>query len=103
MNNAPDWIYKDIPTHNNIDYEKVEAALGFKLFIWQKAFIERGEYRRSGRTTAQILRELLTDTEQELVLQKPHSIREEIEQHQLLEIYKKLKENGIKCKTVRKR
>nr|DAH16682.1 MAG TPA: hypothetical protein [Caudoviricetes sp.] len=103
MNNAPDWIYRDIPTRNNIDYEKVEEALGFKLFIWQKTLIERGEYRQSGRTTAQILRELLTDTEQELVLQRPHSIREEIEQHQLLEIYKKLKENGIKCKTVRKR
>lgn len=103
MNNAPDWIYRDIPTYNNIVYEKVEAALGFKLFIWQKTLIECGEYRRSGRTTAQILRELLTDTEQELVLQRPHSIREEIEQRQLLEIYKKLKENGIKCKTVRKR
>lgn len=103
MNNAPDWIYRDIPTRNNIDYEKVEEALGFKLFIWQKTLIERGKYRQSGRTTAQILRELLTDTEQELVLQRPHSIREEIEQHQLLEIYKKLKENGIKCKTVRKR
>lgn len=103
MNNAPDWIYRDIQTYNNIDYEKVEAALGFKLFIWQKTLIEYGKYRQSGRTTAQILRELLTDTEQELVLQRPHSKREEIEQHQLLEIYKKLKENGIKCKTVRKR
>lgn len=99
----PDWIYSDIPTYNNIDYEKVEAALGFKLFIWQKTLIEHGEYRQSGRTTAQILRELLTNTEQELVLQRPHSIREETEQRQLLEIYKKLKENGIKCKTVRKR
>lgn len=42
MNNAPDWIYRDIPTRNNIDYEKVEEALGFKLFIWQKTLIERG-------------------------------------------------------------
>lgn len=100
MNNAPDWIYADVPTYNNIDYEKVEAALGFKLFIWQKTFIELGHYRRCGRTTARILRELLTDTEQELVLQRPHSIREKIEQQQLLEIHKKLKENGIKCKTV---
>ena len=40
-------------------FEAIEAALGFKLFAWQKTYIANGTFRRYGATTAQILRELM--------------------------------------------
>ena len=40
-------------------FEAIEAALGFKLFAWQKTYIANGNFRRYGATTAQILRELM--------------------------------------------
>jgi hypothetical protein len=40
-------------------FEAIEAALGFKLFAWQKTYIATGNFRRYGATTAQILRELM--------------------------------------------
>ena len=36
----------------------VEKALGYKLFFWQKTYIEKGAFRQYGETTAKILREL---------------------------------------------
>ena len=36
----------------------VEKALGYKLFFWQKTYIERGAFRQYGETTAKILRQL---------------------------------------------
>lgn len=39
-------------------FTAVEAALGFKLFFWQKTYIEHGVFRYYGKTTAEILREL---------------------------------------------
>lgn len=49
--------------------QRVEMAMGFKLYEWQKQYIAYGsiaffpEERRIGRTTAHILRMLLTSTE----------------------------------------
>lgn len=40
-------------------FEAVEAALGFKLFAWQKAYIVTGKFRKYGATTAEILRDLM--------------------------------------------
>ena len=40
-------------------FEAIEAALGFKLFTWQKAYIVYGKFRQYGATTAEILRELM--------------------------------------------
>lgn len=40
-------------------FEAIEAALGFKLFSWQKAYIATGQFRQYGATTAMILRELI--------------------------------------------
>lgn len=39
-------------------FAAVEEALGFKLFFWQKTYIEIGVFRCYGKTTAEILREL---------------------------------------------
>lgn len=66
MGKIPEWIYA--PTNFSPELEKmfaaVEKALGFKLFIWQKTFIANTTYRRSGRTTAEILRDLLNVSKQ---------------------------------------
>ena len=40
-------------------FEAIEAALGFKLFAWQKTYIAYGHFRQYGATTAEILRELM--------------------------------------------
>lgn len=51
-------------------FAAVEAALGFKLFFWQKSFIEHGVFRCYGETTAKILRELSKVNEPPLDLVK---------------------------------
>lgn len=40
-------------------FEAIEAALGFKLFAWQKTYIAYGHFRQYGATTAEILRKLM--------------------------------------------
>lgn len=40
-------------------FEAIEAALGFRLFAWQKAYIVTGKFRKYGATTAEILRDLM--------------------------------------------
>ncbi len=53
--------YRELPLHaTKLEawIEAVEQALGFKLFFWQKTFIEIGVFRQYGETTARILREL---------------------------------------------
>lgn len=97
---APAFIYQDMP-FSDIDYEKVERALGFKLFIWQKTFIERGEYRLSGKTTALALQTLLPYNKEPLELRRPNSRREQFEQMQIIEIQQKLKAEGIPCREIK--
>ena len=58
MKNA-NWIYESVFPENEEMFKKIEAALGFKLFFWQKAYIITGQFRRYGKTTAEILKELL--------------------------------------------
>ncbi len=53
------WIYRAVFPEYEGMFEKIEAALGFKLFVWQKTFIVTGIFRQYGKTTAEILRELL--------------------------------------------
>ena len=36
-------------------FEAIEAALGFKLFAWQKAYIVTGKFRRRGTDAGSIL------------------------------------------------
>lgn len=53
--------YRELPLHDTkleAWIEAAEQALGFKLFFWQKTFIEIGVFRQYGETTAKILREL---------------------------------------------
>lgn len=53
-----EWIYRTMPDEG-VDFDKIEKALGFKLFVWQKTFITRGEFRQYGETTARCIRRLL--------------------------------------------
>lgn len=61
-------------------FEAIEAALGFKLFAWQKTYIVHGQFRRYGATTAEILRELMQVEAFPLdYTKKPKTQREAIE------------------------
>ena len=77
-------------------FAKVENALGFKLFAWQKTYILYGMYRRTGKTTAECLRALLDEDHCPIdYTLPPRNPREEIHRRELLKIKKKLKDAGI--------
>lgn len=103
MDKAPEWIYA--PLYGDPALEKtlaaVEKALGFKLFIWQKTFIERGVFRRSGATTAEILRDLLNVNASPLdYTRPPHSNMKRFYREETKNIKEKLDAAGIPTRTV---
>lgn len=80
----------------------VEKALGYKLFFWQKTYIEKGAFRQYGETTAKILREL---SQTELLpidfrQYRRHGRREHIYCEQLLETKAILDNAGIQTRAV---
>lgn len=95
------WVYRYIP-FSKIDWLAIEKALGFRLFFWQKTYIEFGHYRRTGRTTAIILRELLRvdDVPIDATHLNARSPRQHFEGQMLVDIYFKLKNAGILTRTV---
>ena len=95
------WIYASIP-FSKIDWPAIEKALGFRLFFWQKVYIELGHYRRTGRTTAIILRELLrnSDVPIDAMHFNPRSPQQNFVGQMLVDIYFKLKNAGIQTRTV---
>ena len=82
-------------------FEKVEKALGFKLFYWQKTYILKDCYRRSGGTTAMVLKRLL-DTEAEPIdFSRPTRNKKfDFFRKDLLRIKEKLDKAGIKTREV---
>lgn len=87
--------------HNAKLFAAVEKALGFKLFIWQKTFIANTTYRRSGRTTAEILRDLLNVSKPPLDYTKPVADHmERFYREETREIKAKLDAAGIPTRTV---
>lgn len=81
--------------------QKVEKALGFKLFFWQKYFIATGMWRRYGKTTAEILRELLMQDASPINFTKPcRNPIEDFYRKELLEIKEKLDAEGIQTRKV---
>lgn len=98
-NTVPEWIFADIPCCK-IDFKTIEKVLGIKLFTWQKSYIAFGEFRRSGKTLAMILQQLLNETEEPITLRRPMSRQEEFYQKQLFEVRKKLVTAGIKCREI---
>ena len=95
------WIYRNPYIEYEELFKRIEAALGFKLFTWQKSFIVMGTFRQYGETTARILRELL-DTEAAPLdyTRRGMSHREDFYRRQLREIQERLKDAGIKTRVV---
>ena len=82
-------------------FEKVEKALGFKLFYWQKTYIMGSEIRRFGGTTANILRSLLDVEGDPLDYTRPASgKRDKFYRDTLLDIKEKLNKAVIKTREV---
>ena len=94
------WIYRPIYPEEEF-FKRIEAALGFKLFIWQKAFILTGKFRQYGATTAEILRELLDTKAEPLDYTKPPTNgRAKFYRDNLREIQEKLQRAGIETRAV---
>lgn len=101
-NIIPNFIYNGVfcPDREEL-FKRVEGALGFKLFIWQKSFIETGIFRRYGETTARILRDLLAVDSSPLDFQKKAtSLRSDLYRKELKEMQQKLNAAGIQTRRV---
>lgn len=94
---APAWIYEAAFFPNEEEmFKKIEKALGFRLFTWQKIWIIYGVERRTGRTTAECLRALLMQRPKPIdFTHAPRSAKEKIDRDILLELKGKLDEAGI--------
>ena len=98
-----DWIYSQIRTtpYREKQLEDVEKALGFKLFFWQKTFIESGHFRKYGETTARILKDLLAIDDEPLDYSaRPGNARAEFYWKETKKIKEKLDATGIITRTV---
>lgn len=72
----------------------IEKALGYKLFVWQKSLIYSGMLRRTGKTTAWVIRQLLYEDDIYIgfTYEKPE-VR--FENKELLKIAVLLKDTGL--------
>lgn len=101
----PEWIYKPVndPSWDSL-FERIEEALGFKLFIWQKTHIMGLGYRCSGQTTAEALRVLVGECiSGSIFLERPKNRMEDFYQHELIEIKRKLDDKGIISRDIERR
>lgn len=84
----------------NKRFEEIEKALGFKLFIWQKTYIIKREFRQFGATTAQILQELLDLDKGPIDYSKKALPGEAFYRFDLIQMKEKLDEAGIPTRPV---
>lgn len=98
------WIYNSVDPDDQDLGQKIEAVekvMGFKLFVWQKAFIARGQFRQMGATTAEILRDLLDVSALPIdYSERERNSMERFYRRELREIKLKLDEAGIPTRTV---
>lgn len=98
-----DFIYGD-PGEFRPDYqqlfERIEKALGFKLFFWQKSYIAHGQFRRYGATTAHILKDLVDLRNGPIDRSRAFSRQDEFYTHELRKIKEQLELAGIDTNTV---
>ena len=103
MENA-DWIYMPLSGQDGeleSILEKVEDALGFKLFIWQKTYIAQGHFRKYGATTAQALKDLLQVDAPPLDYSKrTGNHMQELYRDELKKIKRKMNQAGIPTREV---
>ncbi len=110
-NSPPNFCYLKLEPGCEELIQEIESALGFRLFTWQKSYIAYGNYRRSGKTTAHILRQLLnlesdpmdlSDNRRAAVYadSKMSPLLVEAYRRRVKEIYEKLTRRGIAIRTV---
>ena len=104
MNKNADWIYMPLSGPDGeleSILEKVEDALGFKLFIWQKTYIAQGHFRKYGATTAEVLKDLLQVDAPPLDYSKrTGNHMQELYRDELKKIKRKLNQAGIPTREV---
>ncbi|MCI8371286.1 MAG: DUF4406 domain-containing protein [Lachnospiraceae bacterium] len=111
INNIPNFCYLKLEPGCEELIQEIESALGFRLFTWQKSYIAYGNYRRIGKTTAHILRQLLylesdpmdlSDNRRAAVYAdcKMSPLLVEAYRRRVKEIYEKLTRRGIAIRTV---
>lgn len=98
------WIYRSVNLPDS-EFEKtiraVESALGFKLFVWQKTYIENEHFRQMGATTAGILRDLLNISAEPIdYTRRAVNERQQFYRRELREIKAKLDGVGIPTRAV---
>lgn len=83
-------------------FKKIETALGFKLFFWQKSFISYGVFRRFGKTTAVCIRDLIrTELPPIDFTKRPQTPMEDLYRKEIAEMQKKLSAVGIETRKIR--
>ena len=83
-------------------FKAVEEALGFKLFFWQKTYIERGVFRCFGKTTAEILQDLSQYHKQPLDLRgyRRRNLQARVYGDELLRVKETLDAAGVPTREV---
>lgn len=102
---ALEWLYHSPYERDSwVDFDAIEKALGFRLFSWQKEYIELGcSYagRRTGKTTAEILHQLLSVDEEPIDFSRPApSKRIAINRQYYRDIWEKLRDARIPMRPV---
>ncbi len=88
-----DWIYAPYILYEQ-ETKILEKALGYKLFIWQKSLIFSGMLRRTGKTTAWVIRRLLYEDDIYIGF-KYEDPELRFENKELLKIAELLKDTGL--------
>ena len=104
MGENTEWIYMPLSGQDGeleSILEKVEDALGFKLFIWQKTYIAQGHFRKYGATTAEVLKDLLqVDAPPLDYSNRTGNHMQELYRDELKKIKRKLNQAGIPTREV---
>lgn len=100
-----EWIYHTPKEYCcTVNFDAVEKALGFRLFGWQKDYILSGRAyagRRTGKTTAEILHQLLSVDEEPIDFSRPApSKRIAINRQYYRDIWEKLRDARIPMRPV---
>ncbi len=101
----PEWLYHTSKAcYGDVDFDAVEKALGFRLFGWQKDYILSGcayAGRRTGKTTAEILHQLLSVNEEPIDFSRPARDNQAyIFKMDCHDIWEKLRDAGIEMRPV---
>lgn len=102
---SPEWVYHAPKEYCcTVNFDAVEKALGFRLFGWQKDYILSDcayAGRRTGKTTAVILHQLLSVNEEPIDFSRPSpSKRMVIFRQDFRDIWEKLRDVGIPMRPV---